>query len=263
MSSPNVVLESIPFLRKLTGSIGIAREWPGSTSLITAGSEPGGIIWIESGRVLITTMKQAVLEIQVPTVIGEMSYLTRNPAIASVHLPEGGRGHVVSTAALEALARTNASTGHELYQRLTRISLSRLMFGYHEPYLVLIAHDGCKEQLCGLVEKYQSMFRHFPLVSTKHTAAILYERLGIQIDRQVNSGRSGGDLEVGSLVSQGRIKAVFFLRDPMCVQPHQADVSALIRICEVYNIPIATNLSTAHIVARALSSSPDREHNLV
>ncbi len=248
--------ENISVVRELTGVLGTPREWAAGTRLIAAGSEPGGLTWIESGRVLVTTLGEAVLEIPSPTIVGEVSYLSGNRTIASVHLPDGGRGHVVSTEALEELALTKTSTFHQLYEQLTRIALDRLLFGFHSPYLALIAHDGCKEQLCQLVETHPSLFNHHPLVSTEHTAAFLYERLGLQIDRQVNSGRSGGDLEVGGLVSRGRIKAVFFLRDPMSVQPHQADVSALVRICEVYDIPIATNLSTAHIIARTLSSTP-------
>jgi len=251
-----MISENSALLREITGSVGTPREWTAGTRLISAGSEPGGLIWIESGRVLVTTLEESVLEIHSPTIVGEVSYLTGDPAIASVYMPEGGSGHVVSPEALERLARTKAPAFQQLYQKLAQIALDRVMFGYHSPYLALIAHDGCKEQLCQLVETHQSLFSHYPMVSTEHTAAFMHQRLGIKIDRRVNSGRSGGDLEVGGLVARGRVKAVFFLRDPMSVQPHQADVSALIRVCEVYDIPIATNLSTAHIVARMLSSTP-------
>ncbi|MGA1193203.1 MAG: methylglyoxal synthase, partial [Kiritimatiellia bacterium] len=73
------------------------------------------------------------------------------------------------------------------------------------------------------------------------------------VARGVLSGRVGGDQEIGALVSRGFVEAVFFYRDPLWAQPHQADVSALIRICEVANVPLATNNATAELLVRSLA----------
>ena len=82
---------------------------------------------------------------------------------------------------------------------------------------------------------------------------MLHERLGLNVER-VAHGPFGGDLIIGGRVSEGTVKAVLFFRDPLTAQPHEPDVSALMRVCDVHKIPLATNLATAEAVVARLSA---------
>jgi methylglyoxal synthase len=75
----------------------------------------------------------------------------------------------------------------------------------------------------------------------------LYDVLGLEV-RCMLSGPQGGDLQIGGLIAEGKIDAVVFLRDVLTAQPHEPDITALLRICDVHNVPVATNLATAALV---------------
>ena len=68
----------------------------------------------------------------------------------------------------------------------------------------------------------------------------------------MKSGPLGGDQQIGSMIACGELDLVIFLRDPLTAQPHEPDVSALLRLCDVTNIPLATNISSAEIMLTAL-----------
>ncbi len=76
---------------------------------------------------------------------------------------------------------------------------------------------------------------------------MLNEELGLEIER-VAHGPEGGDLIIGGRVAEGKIQAILFFRDPLTAQPHEPDVSALMRVCDVHCIPLATNRATADAV---------------
>lgn len=114
-------------------------------------------------------------------------------------------------------------------------------------YVALIAHDERKQQLSAFVELHQETLRHFPLVATRTTGTRLQEELGLAVER-VQSGPLGGDMQIGALIAEDRMLAVIFFRDPLTAQPHEPDVSALLRICDVHNVPLATNEGTASAV---------------
>jgi methylglyoxal synthase len=118
--------------------------------------------------------------------------------------------------------------------------------------LALIAHDRCKEQMVEFVSHHLSFFSTEPLVGTKTTGGLLKAQLNIDIDCKL-SGPQGGDLQIGAMVAEGKISAVFFLRDVLTAQPHEPDIAALMRICDVHSVPIATNLGTAELLIKQLS----------
>ena len=89
------------------------------------------------------------------------------------------------------------------------------------------------------------------LVATGNTGRMLQEQLGLDVER-VAHGPSGGDLIIGGRVAEGLIQAVLFLRDPLTAQPHEPDVAALMRVCDVHNVPLATNVATAAAVVEHL-----------
>jgi methylglyoxal synthase len=125
-------------------------------------------------------------------------------------------------------------------------------------YVALIAHDKKKLDLAMFVNQHQALLRRFPLVATGTTGSILSEKTGLQIER-VQSGPLGGDLQVGARIAEDAVLAVIFFRDPLTAQPHEPDVSALLRICDVHQVPLATNLATAQAVVAWLEELADNE----
>lgn len=119
--------------------------------------------------------------------------------------------------------------------------------------IALIAHDRQKTALLAFVERHREFFSKQALVATGSTGRLLSESLGLVIER-VAHGPDGGDLIIGGRVAEGRIEAVLFLRDPLTAQPHEPDVSALMRVCDVHSVPLATNIATAEAVVQALAA---------
>ncbi len=116
-----------------------------------------------------------------------------------------------------------------------------------KPRIALIAHDKKKDDMITLAAEYIDFLRDCQLIATGTTGGRLANELGLTIDRK-HSGPFGGDLQIGALLVDGLIDAVIFLRDPMTPQPHEPDINALVRACDVHNVACATNVSTAHLV---------------
>lgn len=115
--------------------------------------------------------------------------------------------------------------------------------------IALIAHDRKKEDIIKLSIKYKDKLKEHELVATGTTGSKIAEATGLVIDRYL-SGPYGGDQQIGGSLAEGKVDLVIFLRDPLTAQPHEPDVSALIRICDVHNVPVATNIGTAEILLK-------------
>lgn len=113
--------------------------------------------------------------------------------------------------------------------------------------IALIAHDKKKDALIDFIRLHRELFLRLPLVATGSTGKRLKQELGLEVER-VAHGPEGGDLIIGGRVAQGQIEAVLFFRDPLTAQPHEPDVSALMRVCDVHSVPLATNRATADAV---------------
>ena len=117
--------------------------------------------------------------------------------------------------------------------------------------IALIAHDNKKDDLLEWAAyNVETLMRH-RLVATGTTGSLLHDRLELAVER-VESGPMGGDLQIGALLSEGRVDAVIFLRDPMTPQPHEPDINALVRACDVHDVPCATNRASARILLQSL-----------
>lgn len=113
--------------------------------------------------------------------------------------------------------------------------------------IALIAHDAQKAALLEFAREHVEFFKTQKLVATGNTGKMLRDELGLEIER-VAHGPEGGDLIIGGRVAEGKIAAILFFRDPLTAQPHEPDVSALMRVCDVHSVPLATNKSTADAV---------------
>lgn len=117
--------------------------------------------------------------------------------------------------------------------------------------IALIAHDNMKNDLVEFTKKHVDFFKKYPLVATGTTGERIAEATGLEIHRY-QSGPIGGDQQIGADIAMNEMEAVFFFRDPLTAQPHEPDISALIRLADVHKIPIATNQSTAELLVTAL-----------
>jgi methylglyoxal synthase len=110
--------------------------------------------------------------------------------------------------------------------------------------LALIAHDGKKADMVAFVLEYKDILKRYDLVATSTTGQLLEDKCGLKVQR-VLSGPHGGDAQIAARVAEGEIEAVFFFVDPLGKHPHDPDIQGLLRICNVHNVPLATNSATA------------------
>jgi methylglyoxal synthase len=116
--------------------------------------------------------------------------------------------------------------------------------------LALVAHDGKKAEMIAFVKDNMEFFKSFELVATATTGKHL-EQTGLKV-RKCLSGPLGGDAQIAALVATGKCQAVIFMRDPLGMHPHDPDISTLMRICDVHNIPLATNPASAQLIVKGL-----------
>ena len=117
--------------------------------------------------------------------------------------------------------------------------------------IALIAHDKKKNEIIEIAKTYKDVLVGHELYATGTTGTLVMGETGIPITR-MKSGPLGGDQQIGSMIAEGLLDLVIFLRDPLTAQPHEPDVSALLRLCDVQNIPLATNLATAELLIKSL-----------
>jgi methylglyoxal synthase len=115
------------------------------------------------------------------------------------------------------------------------------------PRIALIAHDKKKDDMIALAGEYREFLCGCALTATGTTGGRLIDEIGLEVTR-MHSGPFGGDLQIGAQLVEGKVDCVIFLRDPMTPQPHEPDINALVRACDVHNIPCATNMASAHLV---------------
>lgn len=108
----------------------------------------------------------------------------------------------------------------------------------------IIAHDQKKDALVKFIQDHLAEFKKHDLFATGTTGQRVIEHTGLSVTR-FKSGPLGGDQEIGALVANKKIDAIFFFRDPLTAQPHEPDVSALLRLSDVYDVPLATNEGSA------------------
>jgi methylglyoxal synthase len=110
--------------------------------------------------------------------------------------------------------------------------------------IALIAHDSKKEEMVDLAVIHEALLAKHDLVATRSTGQLIQRGTNLKLTL-MQSGPLGGDQQIGALVASDTIKAVIFLRDPLMAQPHEPDISALMRVCDVHNVPLATNRAGA------------------
>ncbi len=117
--------------------------------------------------------------------------------------------------------------------------------------IALIAHDKKKKALVNFSVAYTQVLKKHSLFATGTTGKVIHEATGLEIHRFL-SGPLGGDQQMGAEIATNNLDLVIFIRDPLTAQPHEPDILALMRLCDVHNIPLATNIGTAEILVKGL-----------
>lgn len=117
--------------------------------------------------------------------------------------------------------------------------------------IALIAHDKKKQDIIGFTIAYKHILIKHTLFATGTTGKMISEATGLPI-HLFQSGPHGGDQQIGAKIADNDMDMVIFFRDPLTAQPHEPDVSALMRLCDVYKIPLATNIAASEIFIRGL-----------
>ncbi|MFC6717849.1 methylglyoxal synthase [Natrialbaceae archaeon GCM10025810] len=123
--------------------------------------------------------------------------------------------------------------------------------------LALIAHDEKKPDLIEFASAHRDQLEEYELIATGTTGKRLREATGLEIERKA-SGPLGGDLMIGAEVAANRLDGIVFLRDPLTAQPHEPDISALLRICDVHDTSLATNLASATYLVAGVGDDRSR-----
>jgi len=119
--------------------------------------------------------------------------------------------------------------------------------------VALIAHDRKKEEMIQLAVAYESILAKHELFATGTTGQRIMETTSLKVTRFL-SGPLGGDQQIGAMIARNEMDVILFLRDPLTSQPHEPDIIALLRLCDVHRIPFATNLGSAEIILKALAN---------
>lgn len=117
--------------------------------------------------------------------------------------------------------------------------------------IALIAHDGKKKKMIQFVKNHKETLSKYSLCATGTTGLKIEEATGLQVERFL-SGPIGGDQQIGAQVAMEKIDLVIFLRDPLTAQPHEPDVLALLRVCDVHQVPLATNVTSAEMLLHGI-----------
>ncbi len=117
--------------------------------------------------------------------------------------------------------------------------------------IALIAHDKKKEDMVQFAMAYETILANHELYGTGTTGTKIMEATNLSVTR-FKSGPLGGDQQIGALVAENKFDLILFFRDPLTAQPHEPDVTALVRLCDLQQVPLATNLGTAEILIKGL-----------
>ncbi|WP_394926111.1 methylglyoxal synthase [uncultured Robinsoniella sp.] len=128
--------------------------------------------------------------------------------------------------------------------------------------IALIAHDGKKQELIEWCEENKEILKNHFLCGTGTTARMITDKTGLPV-KGYNSGPLGGDQQIGAKIVEGNINFVIFFSDPLEAQPHDPDVKALLRIAQVYDIPIANNKATADFMITSKFMDSEYNHQVI
>ncbi|MEZ4729306.1 MAG: methylglyoxal synthase [Caldilineaceae bacterium] len=125
--------------------------------------------------------------------------------------------------------------------------------------IALIAHDGKKDDMVRFASTQHALLAQFHLIATGTTGERVRQATGLSVERLL-SGPYGGDAQIAARVAEGEVAGVIFLVDPLYAHPHEPDIQSLLRICNVHNVPLATNEASAYLLLKGLPFTDETKH---
>lgn len=119
--------------------------------------------------------------------------------------------------------------------------------------IALIAHDGRKAEMVAFVKDHYDILKEMNLIATG-TTGMHIAQTGLSVVRKL-SGPLGGDAQIAAMAVEGQLDGIIFFRDPMGKHPHEPDIQMLLRVCDLHNVPLATNPASAKMIIRGIASS--------
>lgn len=237
------------------------RRYEKDTQIMTEGEPAVSLMFIMSGKVRIFSQDHQLAILQEGDMFGESMFSDEGSRMADVIALEDTTTIVFTMEKYERLVKQAPGIALKYNQffesvyRYNKDKNDRFFYVDSTKYLALIAHNEMKSSLVAFVKRHLELINRFPLVATGNTGLILYKNTGLVLSRKVTSGPLGGDQAIGSMIATDNIRGIIFFRDPLSSHPHHADIEALGRLCDVYQIPFATNPSTAKAVLTYLTNS--------
>ena len=244
-------------------SIEVLKE---ETLFMKRGEPSDSMVFILDGLVQILDGERQIAIERPGAIIGESLFSDEATRIADVKTIEKTTVARFSIHDFESFLDQNqplALKYREYFRAIRRARAEQLAaesYTDKRKYLALIAHNNMKASLMEFCSMHANKLEKFPLIATGTTGSMLYKKTGLCLSQKVASGPLGGDQAVGTLISTQNICGVIFFRDPLSSHPHHADIEALGRLCDVYQIPFATNPQSGEaILDYLLSGKSERE----
>ncbi len=235
---------------------GEGRDHQAGEIMVSAGEDPQWLARIESGIAAVLDDDGAEAHtISVGDLFGEMGLVGSRVRTATIQAVSPVSLRILSYQAIERHRGENLEKRSSFDRSLSELIASRVPNPASPDggWIALVAHDQKKDQLEQLVCQFQESLSRYKIVSTRQTGSRLSSRCQLPVKRLVCSGPLGGDLEIGAMAARGQLEAVIFLRDGLSSHAHGSDIDALVRACEIAEVPYATNRATAQVVLQSLS----------
>ena len=258
---------SIDEIKSLAEHVSI-EEIQAETVLMKKGEPSDSMVFVLNGLVQILDGERQLAIEKTGSIIGESLFSDEATRVADVQAIEPTTVGRFSIHDFDNFLDQNqplALKYREYFRAIRRARAEQLAAENYidkRKYLALIAHNNMKESLMEFCSMHTNKIEKFPLIATGTTGSMLYKKTGLCLSKKVASGPLGGDQAVGTLISTQNICGVIFFRDPLSAHPHHADIEALGRLCDVYQIPFATNPQSGEAILDYLLSGK-AEHELI
>ena len=223
--------------------------------LMSAGETPRWMARIDSGIAAVLDGDGAESHtLTVGDLFGELGLVGKRVRTATVQAVSQVSLKVLSYQTIDRFRGESLEQRSLFDQALSELIASRVPdpLGPDGGWVALVAHDQKKDQLEQLVCQYQQTLSNYKIVATRTTGSRLSSQCQLPVRKLVCSGPLGGDLEIGAMAARGQLEAVIFLRDGLSSHAHGSDIDALVRACEIAEVPCATNRATALMVLQSL-----------
>jgi len=239
-------------------------EIPEEALLMQKGEPSDSMMFILNGLVQVLDGQRQIAIEKTGSFIGESLFsdeATRGADVETMEPTTVGRFSLHDFNAFLEKNQPLALKYREYFREIRRARDEQLLaenYNDKRKYLALIAHNNMKASLMEFCSMHTEKLEKFPLIATGTTGSMLYTKTGLCLSKKVASGPLGGDQAVGTLISTKNICGVIFFRDPLSSHPHHADIEALGRLCDVYQIPFATNPQSGEAILDYLLSEKSK-----